>query len=228
MSRQFSNGTSDMIAPGSGVANLTGDWTISAWIKRFRPSDNLVLDMIWSRWTNSTTNRQLAFYVGTEFQGSRLQLDVPFIAAVLTGDTVVTDNVWHNVMATRVGNVWSLYLDGVLDGSTTNALTQETGGNVELGASTASGTGYTFDGRLAYIAAWDVGLSSTERGQIQNRPPAHVRSMDLVGAWNLQGASPEPDELGLNDGVVTGTSFNSDNPLFMTVHSIPDPMHLGF
>ena len=203
-------GGGDRIIPGSAVADLTASWTVGAWVKR---SSSGFTDPIWSRWTNTTTNRQLFFYYTTGASVNKLQIDVPFIAAILTGTTAITDTNWHHCVARRSGNTWDIFLDGVNDGTVSNATAQETGGNVELGSSSAFPA--SLSGSIAEEAGWSVALTDAEiAAWAKGTLACKIRPASLVGYWPLFGLeSPEPDYSGLgNNGVLTFTGRADHSP----------------
>jgi hypothetical protein len=151
-SAKFNGSTSQISIPS--CPELTANWTIFC---RFKKNANGVSQVIWDRFTNSTTARQLEIQVNS---ANKIEVDVPFVAVVLTGTTVITDTNPHTLMVTRSGNVWTIYLDGVSDGTVTSATTQQTGATAVVGRSPNLGT--CMNGWIDEVAVWASALTSTD------------------------------------------------------------------
>lgn len=208
MARTF-NGTTDKITLGSTTPDLTSSWTWALWFKRVSTSR---IEVLVSRWTNSTTNRQIYIYVTTSpSPDNKIQVDIPWISAVVTGSTSITDTNWHHLCVTRSGNNWTIYLDGASDGTATDSHTQETGGTFEFGYSTA--TTQALQGSLAEVACWSAALDVAEVTALyRGFSPILMRTASLAGYWPLLGRySPEIDLRYANDGTVTGAT-QADHP----------------
>jgi len=61
------------------------------------------------------------FYVEMSFAGGVMLVDDQIAAGSLTGTTLVNDNQWHRFVVTITNNAAQLYVDGVLNASTTFA-----------------------------------------------------------------------------------------------------------
>lgn len=211
MARNFSADT-DRINFGSSVPDLTANWTISTWIRRTSVNRATAITPIWSRWTSSAAERQLYVYflsATSEADVDKIQVDVPFVAAILTGTTAVSDTNWHHIAVTRSDDSWILYLDGANDGQATNAAVQETGGELTLGDTIVTGTGAgDLLGDQCEVAGWEQALGSAEVVSLaKTLSPFLVRTPSLVFYAPVIGrASPEPDYMGGNNGVLTGTA----------------------
>lgn len=108
-------------AAGIAVPDLTANWTVS--VRHIRLAASGADNGLYSRWVNSGSQRQLFVYYSS---GNKVQVDVPFIAAIMTSNRAITDTTKiHDVTLTRLGNVWSLYIDGTLDNQVTNSTAQE-------------------------------------------------------------------------------------------------------
>lgn len=140
----------------SGVTELTANWTVAFWA---RITDALTDRSLWARWTSTGSNRQLFVY--TLANNGLLQVDVPFIAGIMTSGTVVCDNKWRHIAITRSGNVWIMYLNANQDVSTTSATTQETGATLVLGYNPAQ-SDRPMLGAMDDITAYTRALSSAE------------------------------------------------------------------
>ena len=195
------NGTTDRLI-ATTPTDLTSNWSVAGW---FRRNTTARSDSFWSRWTSAAANRQLFIYT---LVGDTIQVDVPFIAAIMTSASTVTDTAWHHVAVTRSGDNWVLYLDGVSDATATNAAAQETGGNVELGCSTAFLGGTATDGDVAEWAGWTAVLDAAEVVALaKGVSPLLVRPSSLEMYWPLLGrTSPEVELMNGFTAALTGTA----------------------
>lgn len=125
------SGAGEVLLPAS-VPNLTGDWTVAI---RVRRGDTGVIDPLWSRWASTSSQRELFVYFTTSPM-DHLQIDIPFIAAVMSSSNPITDTAsYHTYVVTRLGSTWTLYIDGVLDTVATASNAQEPGPAPTLGHS---------------------------------------------------------------------------------------------
>lgn len=139
----------------TGLPNLTTNWTIEGWYRRSGVGGTFG-SAIYSRWGAAGSGRQVYLY-RRESDG-KLQIDVPNIKAIKTGNTVVSSGVWHHVAFTRSGNTWTIYLDGAADGGATDATAQESNTTANLGSSLNSAN--WLNGSLAHVAIYDYALSA--------------------------------------------------------------------
>jgi hypothetical protein len=116
-----------------------------------------------------------------------------------TGTTVVNtgltgnaeDGAWHDIAFTRVGNVWTLYTDGVSIGSATaapgGAITRN---RVNLAAfNQSSGPVGFLTGYMQHVAIWNVGLSATELITIHNAAfPTQTYTQSFAATLSFAGA----------------------------------------
>lgn len=211
MARNFNSNT-DRVNFGSGVFDFTSNWSISTWIRRTTVNRSVEITPIWSRWTSSSASRQLYVYFLPATSGAnvdKIQVDVPFVANILTGSTAISDTNWHHVAITRSGNDWTLYLDGVSDGTATVAATQETGGELTLGDTIVTGTGAgDLLGDQAEVAGWDTVLDVDDTRSLSLKvSPLQIHPEKLEFYSPVWGrASPEQELMARDEGTVTGTT----------------------
>lgn len=140
----------------SSLPNLTANWTIAAWV--YRNTDVGTGAPLWSRWTNTSTARELYIY----FINATLVVDIPFIEAIMSSSAgTVPLGEWIHVAVTRSGSSWVGYINGKSVCSATSATAQENGPGVEIGKSTPQPTAI-LDGRIQELRAYNRGLSSAE------------------------------------------------------------------
>jgi hypothetical protein len=137
------DGTGDYILSTTGFSALTfgtGDFTVEMWVY-LNKAQNMLIDFGWSGssgtwqfYTNATGH--LEWYHGIGAGGT-----------VLTGSDVVSTGSWHYVAAKRASGTFSLWLDGVSQGSVADSR--------DYNAS-AVNTGIKIGGQVVFNASWDA------------------------------------------------------------------------
>ncbi len=123
----------------------------------------------------------------------------------VNGAISIADNNWHHIAVVRQSGVVSLYIDGALDASGTNAGTATISGNLTLGNFNG---GYNFPGSLDEVRLWNRALC---KGEILNNKNAELPASQtgLVAYYKFnQGFS------GINNSTVTtltDLSVNANN-----------------
>lgn len=124
-------GSSSLYVGGAGLTTPShddfifgsGDFTVEAFIYRSAtaPSTQHII----GRYDDSSSNRKIfrihlnsSLYLAASCSSDGITAQV-----ALAGSSQVSTDAWHHVALVRYGNVFSLYLDGVLQASTTNAIT---------------------------------------------------------------------------------------------------------
>lgn len=111
--------------PTNGTFNGT-NYTIEGWVKL--SASSLAL---FGRGDAGVPGQYLIFINGS----NQLLLDIPFVAGgVLTGGTALTDGVWTHVALTKNGNDYTFFVNGVSDGTATNASAPAYAGDFEIGS----------------------------------------------------------------------------------------------
>ena len=168
------------------------------------------------------------FLVGDESAGN---CDLIFFdewtSVVGRWDTTARDlplSAYHHVLATydsdSDANNATIYVDGVSKAVTevnTPAGTRDNDSAKDLTiGNDAPDQNSTFDGKIAYVAGWDVILNATEIQALANGVnPQSIRSANLVFFLPLWGnQSPEPDyDAQLNTGTVSGAVRDINPPV---------------
>ena len=99
----------------NSLIDITGDFTYECWIKLAALGDQFMMNK---------------FYEGHEAPGFVINsathtLRIMQVAAgttILLGSTVLSTGVWYHVACTRAGNVWTIYLNGISDGTVTTSI----------------------------------------------------------------------------------------------------------
>ncbi len=125
--------------------SLTSNWTYSAWVTRQATSADNVM---FSHWLNSSAQRNIQ--IGFRPSDNKIQIDIPWIAAILTGSAAVTSGSPQHIAVTRSGSTWTIYINGGVDATVSDATAQEstTTATMDLGFSSGGGGGGQLDGVL--------------------------------------------------------------------------------
>ena len=192
---------------GSGPINsINGAITIGIWVNTTSTSGNeypIMRDFTGSDWRfrrRSDTGRiHLAFLntssvtLNVELTGSNDPQGNPYI--------VITDGKWHHIVGVYNGtDTAELYIDGVLQGTTTSANfgTLNTTARTVIGGYNNSngnplGGGGSWNGNLSNAQIWNTNLISSEITTLYNNgsPYAGVqpKSSNLKGWWKLDASS---------------------------------------
>jgi hypothetical protein len=135
--------------PASAGALGTGDFTVTAWINT---TDNS-FDIIGNRHTVGHG----AFWTVMVSSGGKLQLEIDQNSSgtnynSVTGSTTVNNGNWHHLAITRTGAALKLYVDGVLDATSTGPGTANcSGGTVVIGDNPYINKNTKFGGSLDEI-----------------------------------------------------------------------------
>ena len=152
---------------GKKVAGLTGNFTISSWVKVAGP--------------NKAINQQTIVAKHNGVTGYRLYLDTGYKATMswvsggtqsITSNTALPLNKWHQVAVSFDGTNAKLYIDGVLD--KTQAITSPPLDNNEV---LCVGAEYDdkfniikhFYGKIDELRIWDIALSQDQIRYIMNQ-----------------------------------------------------------
>jgi hypothetical protein len=104
----FNGSTQYVTVPHNAALNVGDSFTLEAWVK------------------TSGTGRAIMAKGGSggyylQVQGGKVVLTKSGTADILTGATTITNNAWHHIVATKSGANAAIYVDGVLDASTSSS-----------------------------------------------------------------------------------------------------------
>lgn len=193
------NGTSqyvDMGSAGSGTSlAITGNLTLSAWIKRAAvpevDQDRVILER------NDSTGSIETYYfevggghgLADGYLSSGFDKGGGQYQGVNTASAVITDKNWHHVVAVRSGSIITMYVDGVsvVSGSTTGTPVTGTA-HVIIGSSNISyNNTRKWNGSLDDVRIYNRALSQDEVAKLyQSTAPASPNT-SLVGYWPFNG-----------------------------------------
>jgi hypothetical protein len=150
------NGSTTYIDCGNGASlNPGSQLSVAAWINMNAGSTSASQEIL-------SKSSQYHFRVQA---GGKLRFAVG--SATLNGTSVLSTNTWHYVAATYDGAEMKLYVNGVLDGTLSNAaLMSNNGLNVRLGARDSS-TPLCFNGLLDEVRVYNRAISAAEIGSLK-------------------------------------------------------------
>ena len=109
------NGTSAYVdVPYNGNLNITGALTLEAWVKTSSTSYQHVLER--GDWFQNQMSYDLTVSEG-KVRLDIMQSNGSYVAVI--GNTAMTLNAWHHIAGVYDGSQMRVYLDGVLDGTST-------------------------------------------------------------------------------------------------------------
>jgi len=162
----------------------------------------------WGLWVADTDKIRYSIHTGSGWQD-------------LYSDNTVATDTWYNVVITRDGTTTKVYLNGSLDGSTTD-IALSISGTSESFFIGNSGQSEYFDGLINEVAIWDEALDADAVTALYNSgTPLDVtadsgnydNSGDLQGYWRNDGDTTWTDRTPLGaygSELVTNGTFDAD------------------
>lgn len=148
---------SDFISyPDNAALDITGDVTYEAWANLDTFTGNQYL---MSKGRDASNAGGYGLMILTD---RTIQVREGGFLLLSTSAGVLPSSGWHHIAFTRIGNLYTIYLDGVSVGSGTN--TQgvfASAKNMEIGRNSyEGGTQFPVDGKVDEIAVYNTGLSA--------------------------------------------------------------------
>ncbi len=140
----------------SASTSLGTSWTYEFWGKI---ATTVAVSQFIGNIQNLSTGRVINLY----WNASHFQVDIPYVASIKTSVATYTDFNWRHYAVTRSGSTWTIYINGALDSTATNATAQET---PSAGAYLQMGYVYYASGNTASLqggALDEVRISATPR-----------------------------------------------------------------
>ncbi|MBI2404682.1 hypothetical protein HYV22_00705, partial [Candidatus Gottesmanbacteria bacterium] len=173
----FFDGVDDYVdVPGGTSITFGGDMTVSAWMKTSSSAERPILSNRTSGGTGSGR-----FYFG--INGGKAFLyhnsaSPPNVSAV----TSINNNAWHLLTYVRSGTTTNIYVDGVLDKTTTQTNYVNGAKAIRIGHDVDNVTEY-FPGSIDDVRIYNRALSPSEVSQLYNFAPGPV------GYWKMDEGS---------------------------------------
>lgn len=217
------NGSSAyMSVPSSSSLNVTGPFTVEAWIKTNTPTATLQGIVEKYRWLPGAGNGGFAFRLGD----GRLQLYT--IVDSNQYDLVVGNSIipigWHHVAGVWDGNEMRLYLDGVLNGFKSSTLAPAAGSSTLMVGQVGT-AGYTFNGLIDEARITGSALYTGQSFTVERQLTAVAGTRAL---WKFDGQSTSDTSGNGNTGtLVSGAGFSADVPTSACVSQGPSQLEIA-
>tara|TARA_R110001606_G_scaffold109857_1_gene235674 strand:+ start:3390 stop:4082 length:693 start_codon:yes stop_codon:yes gene_type:complete len=148
------------IGVGTGINQLSGDFTVSIWARRTSASGNTWGNLFGDYYTNTTaTTNEWQIMMSSASQIFVYRVPSYVINATSSGFPI---NTWINVVMTRIGTTLKLYANSNLIATTTNSGDWGTStGDLNMGTD-GDGSSEPFPGEISAVQVYDQGLTAAE------------------------------------------------------------------
>ncbi len=203
------NGSTQYVSMGASPALRSSTYTLELWFRRTGAGVGIdtgaggiasAIPLITKgRAEGETAAADVNYFFGIDATSGKLVADFeeaqtganPSVNHPITGNTVVTSNVWHHAAATYDGTTWRLYLDGNADGS----LAVGQPANIAVTSGTAIGSalrtdssaGGFFQGQIDEARIWSSARSQADIQAAMNTEIGPTNG--LLGLWHLNATS---------------------------------------
>jgi hypothetical protein len=153
------DGVNDYILVNNNSSlNLT-NLTVSAWVK---PINNNYSPIIFRYFNITSYNGWHLYYNGTKFAVGGRETSSAYLTITSTNNYAI--NNWYNLTWTKSGNIWSLYINGVLDNSLNLGVGNVifTNNNLTIGSEYTSGSSGFSNINIGNVNIYDRPLSASE------------------------------------------------------------------
>jgi len=179
------DGTDDFVTSDDNIDLSSGDFTVDMWI---RPTNVTGYKGLWQSGTSSLLN---VYLIGNQVQGTVAGSTTLFLSS-----TRISANVWTMISVEREGNVHRLYINGVLEQSSSTANRPDDGVFAVGKNGFGDFNGYIDETRLSTVARYG-GTSFTE-------PTAnYAADGDTTALLHFDGTNGSTDIINEADGGVT-------------------------
>ena len=176
------DGRSDYVDCGNNINFAVTNISISAWIKTTATANGIFM----AADDANGVRRRWSFYVQASGKISFLFWNPSYTIKSIVGTTAVNDGIWHHVMAVNNGTDLKLYVDGVLDNSSSDGDTMNTNlfTYIHIGNSNYNGGNAYFDGLIDEVAIWSTDQSANASA-IGSTIPTDLTSYNPLGWWRM-------------------------------------------
>ena len=187
------DGTDDFVTSDNNIDLSSGDFTVDMWI---RPTSVTGYKGLWQSGTSSLLN---VYLIGDQVQGTVAGSTTLFLSS-----TRISANVWTMISVEREGNVHRLYINGVLEQSSSTANRPDDGVFAIGKNGFGDFNGYIDELRLSFVARYG-GTSFTE-------PTANYEvDADTTALLHFDGTNGSTDIINETDrGVIVEADANVD------------------
>ncbi|RIK65961.1 MAG: hypothetical protein DCC65_10990 [Planctomycetota bacterium] len=200
------DGTNDYVTMGTAPGLGASTFTLECWFKWTGGGDQAssgtggvttgIPLIAKGRGEEDGNNKDCNYFLAIDATTGRLAADFESVDPSpnnfpVFGTTTITTNVWHHVAATYDGTCWTLYLDGLVDGTSCPARTPRFDSIQHFAiASALTSTGVAdgfFAGQIDEVRVWNVARTQVQIQAWMNVPV--TSGSGLLGRWALDEAS---------------------------------------
>jgi len=206
----FNGSTAYLTVPDSDDWNFgSGDFTIDCWVYRTESAPQAIFGQ-----SDGTLNNQVFLTIeGDKLRFGCMSAGTSIISPPdgLYGSTTLSINTWYHIALVRNGNVFSLYVDGVLDASWTGSVTLPNLSTLlYIGVGYDVGTFYPLKGYIDEFR-WSKGIARwTENFSVPTVPYTIKYNMTLLSNAQIAEAAPTSARLVLFEEDVDAITLNTD------------------
>lgn len=199
----FTAASSHFIDCGAGASmNITGDFTIAAWVKQNGINDEMIAAI-----DNSSGARKFTFGVNS----GKIYFERAGIPTITTGE--VSADVWHHLCVTFTGGNYNAYVDAINTQTVGGSALPSSTNKFFIGKREYSGYQAYWDGYISAVRMYGRALSGTEITALVNSR-TEPATTNLVGWWKFdEGTNTTANDSSGNAN--TGTLTNG--PTWSTV-----------
>lgn len=212
------DGSSDYLTvPESSDVNLSGDVTLSAWVKRVNSSGYSAI--FTKRQVGGSMNYQFIINNSTK----RIGLGHSGGAWVYNTSTTIESGAWYHVAVTVSGSTAQFYINGVAGDSFTGASISATTHDLHIGAT----VGYNyFNGSIDEASLFNTALSASAVASLidtsgENPVPANISYLNPVAWYRMGDDSNDSFVDGGSVASITDSSGNGNNATQATASAQP-------
>lgn len=163
------DGTNDYVLSSANSAiNITGDITLSAWIKRGDTNQNspiIAKSNGSSRWDYEMVLCGANLCAGGAADNDKLSFyaDAPASAAVVSTKAITDTTTWHHILFTRSGSTYAFYVDGMAagSGSMSGSFNNNSDG-IYLGSDSPSSASNSYNGLIDEARIYNYSLTTAQ------------------------------------------------------------------
>jgi gliding motility-associated-like protein len=186
------NGSTNFIESASNInaLNITGNITVETWIR----VNQLPNDWVRIAGKGDVSNRTYGFWLATNGQ-LLWQMYGTGTDPALFSTSALQTGTWYHIAATRVGNVHTIYINGVASGSVTASITPLSSAlPLTLGY---HGSIHTYlNGQLDEVRVWNVGRTAAQINE--NKDVEIAPQSGLVAYYKFNQGTPGGNNSGIN------------------------------
>ena len=210
----------------SSAINISGDITLSAWVKRTKTSSYNAI------YTKREVGGSMNYQLTINNSNGQLGLGHSGGSWVYNTTTTLSTNTWYHVAVTVSSGTAQFYINGVAEDSFTGVTITATTQDLAIGST----IGYNyFGGNIDEAALWDCALSGPDitkiyNGTAPNGKPTDLtkatsydtdRTANLAGYWRMGDDSSDTATSGGSIATITDSSGNGNDAVQATATKQP-------